>query len=223
MTPTEHNDFTKRFVADLGALRFTSIGHFTDEDLGVKCYHGKIGGAELLLNHLIDGKDEYIITDMTAGADSFSTGLFLKFDMTFIVVEPTTKSLDVFHQYTDYARDFGIPLAVVANKIEDEDDLRFVKDAVGEAHIATFSRSRYVRSLEKGTLLPLTEIEPENAKAIDAILNAAGGALKDWEKFFADAVMVHKKTAESRPESRDELLAQIDEEFDWREIPALRR
>ena len=38
------------------------------------CYHSKVGAVELLLNHLVDGPGEYVVVDMTAGADSFASG-----------------------------------------------------------------------------------------------------------------------------------------------------
>ncbi len=41
-------------------IRFAATGGFVDDDLGVACYHSKVGAVELLLNHLIDGTDEYV-------------------------------------------------------------------------------------------------------------------------------------------------------------------
>jgi CO dehydrogenase maturation factor len=35
-------------------------GPLCEADLGLKCYHSKAGAVELLLNHLIDGPDEYV-------------------------------------------------------------------------------------------------------------------------------------------------------------------
>lgn len=76
---------------DEGSVRLLATGAFTEEDLGVACYHSKVGAVELLLNHLLDGPGEYLVTDMTAGSDSFASGLFTRFDLTFLVAEPTRK------------------------------------------------------------------------------------------------------------------------------------
>lgn len=76
---------------DGGAVRLMVTGTFTDADLGVACYHSKTGAVELFLNHLVDGPDEYVVVDMTAGSDSFASGMFTRFDMTFLVAEPTRK------------------------------------------------------------------------------------------------------------------------------------
>ncbi len=48
---------------------------------------------ELLLNHLTDDVGEYMVVDMTAGADSFASGLFTRFDVMFLVCEPTSRSV----------------------------------------------------------------------------------------------------------------------------------
>lgn len=56
--------------------RLMATGPFTEDDLGVACYHSKTGAVELYLNHLVDGPGEYVVVDCTAGADSFASGLF---------------------------------------------------------------------------------------------------------------------------------------------------
>lgn len=76
---------------DGGTVRLMVTGPFTDADLGVACYHSKTGAVELCLNHLVDGRDEYVVVDMTAGSDSFASGMFTRFDVTFLVAEPTRK------------------------------------------------------------------------------------------------------------------------------------
>ena len=83
-------------------------GAFEEKDLGVSCYHSKVGAAELYLNHLVDGPDEYLVMDMTAGADAFASGLFTRFDLTCLVVEPTRKSVSVYQQYREYAKEYDV-------------------------------------------------------------------------------------------------------------------
>src|ERR1700740_1689077 len=82
-----------------GGVRLMATGPFTEEDLGVACYHSKTGAVELLLNHLLDEAGEYVVVDMTAGADSFASGLFTRFDLTVVVVEPTVRAVSVHQQY----------------------------------------------------------------------------------------------------------------------------
>jgi CO dehydrogenase maturation factor len=58
------------------------MGGFTDQDVGTRCFHAKAGAAELILNHLLDAPDEWVVVNMTAGADAFASGLFTRFDLT---------------------------------------------------------------------------------------------------------------------------------------------
>ena len=116
---------------DGGDIRLMATGPFTEADLGVACYHSKVGAVELCLNHLVDGREEYVVVDMTAGSDSFASGMFTRFDMTFLVAEPTRKGVSVYRQYKEYARDFGVALKVVGNKVQGQDDLDFLRDEVG--------------------------------------------------------------------------------------------
>lgn len=67
LTVTEENPVYRHFVKEVDGVRLMAVGPFTEEDLGVKCYHSKTGSVELVLNHLIDRKNEYVIVDMTAG------------------------------------------------------------------------------------------------------------------------------------------------------------
>ncbi len=112
-------------------VRLMATGPFNEDDLGVACYHSKVGAVELLLNHLIDGQGEYVVVDMTAGSDSFASGLFTRFDLTLLVVEPTRQGVGVYRQYRDYAADFQVPLAVVGNKVHDPSDVDFLREHVG--------------------------------------------------------------------------------------------
>jgi CO dehydrogenase maturation factor len=117
---------------DGGAVRLMVTGPFTEADLGVSCYHSKTGAVELCLNHLVDGQSEYVVVDMTAGSDSFASGMFTRFDITFLVAEPTRKGVSVYRQYKEYARDFGVVLKVVGNKVQGQDDLDFLRAEVGD-------------------------------------------------------------------------------------------
>jgi CO dehydrogenase maturation factor len=78
-------------------------GPFQEQDLGLKCSHSKVGAVELLLNHCVEGSDEYVVVVMTAGADTFTSGSFTRFDLTFLVVESTRNSLGVYRQHAEYA------------------------------------------------------------------------------------------------------------------------
>lgn len=215
LTLTEDNPIFGYFGCKIDGVQFLSLGEFTDEDLGVKCYHGKIGAAELILNHIYDEKNEYVVTDMTAGADPFSTGIFTKFDITYIVVEPTQKSVDVFHQYTAYAKRFSdtpLDIRAIGNKVIDQEDKMFLEKNIGDKLEAIFSHSPYVRSLEKGLLLSINDLEQNNLLVLEKIKKELDAKEKNWQEFYDTAVKIHRKTLVNW-ENKEELEAQIDLTF----------
>ncbi|MFD3521197.1 ATP-binding protein [Streptomyces sp. NPDC058653] len=206
---------------DDGEVQLMVTGPFTESDLGVACYHSKVGAVELCLNHLVDGPDEYVVVDMTAGSDSFASGLFTRFDMTFLVVEPTRKGVSVYRQYKEYARDFGIALNVVGNKVQAQDDVDFLQDEVGDDLLVTVGHSNWVRSMEKGRPAPFELLEAENRVALQMLEDAAEDsyAYRDWERYTRQMVHFHLRNAESWGNAKTgaDLAAQVDPAFVLRE------
>jgi CO dehydrogenase maturation factor len=202
---------------DGGAVRLMVTGPFNESDLGVACYHSKVGAVELCLNHLVDGRDEYLVVDMTAGSDSFASGLFTRFDLTFLVAEPTRKSVAVYRQYRDYARDHGVALAVVGNKVQGREDLDFLRAEVGEDLLAAVGHSDWVRASEKGRPPRLDLLEDANRAVLRVMHERADAAYerRDWHRYTQQMALFHRKNAESWGNSRTgaDLVAQIDPGF----------
>ncbi|MFD0367216.1 MULTISPECIES: ATP-binding protein [unclassified Streptomyces] len=202
---------------DDGELRLMATGPFTESDLGVACYHSKVGAVELCLNHLVDGPDEYVVVDMTAGSDSFASGMFTRFDMTFLVAEPTRKGVSVYRQYKEYARDFGVALKVVGNKVQGADDVDFLRSEVGEDLLVTVGHSDWVRSMEKGRPPRFDLLEAANRTALQTLQNAADDsyAHRDWERYTHQMVHFHLRNAESWGNAKTgaDLAAQVDPGF----------
>ncbi|MFD4876004.1 ATP-binding protein [Streptomyces sp. NPDC058420] len=202
---------------DGGAVRLMVTGPFTDADLGVSCYHSKTGAVELCLNHLVDGRDEFVVVDMTAGSDSFASGMFTRFDITFLVAEPTRKGVSVYRQYKEYARDFGVVLKVVGNKVRDQDDLDFLRAEVGDDLLVMVGHSDWVRAMEKGRPPRFELLEDANRRALRLLEIAADATyeLRDWERYTRQTVHFHLKNAQSWGNERTgaDLAAQVDPGF----------
>ncbi|SEE63829.1 CO dehydrogenase maturation factor [Streptomyces sp. 2112.3] len=202
---------------DESAVRLMATGPFTESDLGVACYHSKVGAVELCLNHLVDGREEYVVVDMTAGSDSFASGMFTRFDMTFLVAEPTRKGIAVYRQYKEYARDFGVPLKVVGNKVQGPEDLAFLRDEVGDDLLVTVGHSDWVRAMEKGRPAPFSRLEEGNRHALQTLHRTADAAYgcRDWERYTRQMVHFHLKNAESWGNAKTgvDLAAQVDPSF----------
>ncbi|MFJ6568756.1 ATP-binding protein [Streptomyces sp. NPDC091292] len=206
---------------DGAAVRLMVTGPFTESDLGVSCYHSKTGAVELCLNHLVDGRDEYVVVDMTAGSDSFASGMFTRFDMTFLVAEPTRKGVSVYRQYREYARDFGVALKVVGNKVQGQDDLDFLRAEVGDDLLVTVGHSDWVRAMEKGRPPRFDLLEDDNHQSLRTLRAAADAAYgdRDWDRYTRQMVEFHLKNARAWGNERTgaDLAAQVDPAFVLRE------
>ncbi|MFF0655809.1 hypothetical protein [Micromonospora tulbaghiae] len=152
---------------------------------------------------------------MTAGADSFASGLFTRFDRTFLVCEPTLRSVGVYRQYAGYARDYGVALSVVGNKVEDASDVDFLREHVGEDLLTWVSRSAYVRRAERGAVEPLSQLEAANRAVLAQLAVAVDDTVQDWDAFARHAHEFHRRNAVAWANDRAgvDLTAQIDPDF----------
>ncbi|MCF1600076.1 ATP-binding protein [Streptomyces muensis] len=208
-----HTRHVRRVDAQGVDVPLMVTGEFDESDLGVACYHSKLGGVELYLGHLVDGPGEYVVVDMTAGADAFASGLFTRFDMTFLVAEPTRKGVSVYRQYRDHAREFGIRIAVIGNKVTGEDDLLFLKEEVGDDLLTHLVQSSWVRAAEQGR--EQGELEPQNLHALGILRETVDALPKDWAAMHGHAVEFHLRNARAWADDRTggDLAAQVDPGF----------
>ncbi|MFJ4354918.1 ATP-binding protein [Streptomyces massasporeus] len=216
LRPLGDDDLHGRYIGRAGGVPLMVTGEFDESDLGVACYHSKLGAVELYLSHLLDGPGEYVVVDMTAGADAFASGLFTRFDITFLVAEPTRKGVSVYRQYRDHAEQFGIRIAVVGNKVTCEDDLLFLKEQVGDDLLTHLVHSPWVRAAEQGRTEPgphaLASLEPHNRHALGVLREAVDSHPRDWERLHRHAVEFHLRNVRAWADARtgEDLAGQVD-------------
>ena len=201
-------------TAPCGAL-LLATGPFADDDLGVSCYHAKTGAVELYLNHLADGPGEYVVVDCTAGADSFASGLFTRFDLTVLVAEPTRKGISVYKQWQDYTRGFDVPLALVGNKVAAPEDAAFLRSQAGEEPLAWIGHEPAVRAMEQGRPFSLGDLSPGTGAALSAIQARLDATARDWARYASVAADFHRRNAGAWASERagEDLTAQVDPGF----------
>ncbi|BCJ36252.1 hypothetical protein Athai_37550 [Actinocatenispora thailandica] len=215
LTVTGDNPVYRSVVRAVGPVRLALAGQLAASDLGVACYHSKVGAVELLLNHLVDGPGEYAVVDMTAGADAFASGLFTRFDQTFVVCEPTLRSVGVYRQYAGHAAGHGVRLAAVGNKVSDAQDAAFLREQLGAALVGTVGRSDYVRAAERGRVGPLAALEPANLALLGELVARVGSAERDPVEYARRAAEFHLRNAHAWGNDRvgADLAGQIDPDF----------
>jgi CO dehydrogenase nickel-insertion accessory protein CooC1 len=136
----------------------------------VACYHSKTGAVELYLNHLIDGPGEYVVVDCTAGADSFASGLFTRFDLTVLVAEPTRKGISVYRQWQDYSGGYDTALALVGNKVQGPEDVSFLREHAAGDLLTCFGYEAAVRAMEQGC--PFSSPRPSARREVPSRLRS---------------------------------------------------
>jgi CO dehydrogenase maturation factor len=215
LTPGGDDPLHAALARDVAGIRLMVTGPFAEDDLGVSCYHSKVGAAELYLNHLVDAEGEYVIVDMTAGADSFASGLFTRFDLTFLVAEPTRRGVSVYRQYRDRAAGYDVPLAVIGNKVTGPQDVEYLRSEIGADLIGCFAQSPFVRAAEQGRHLPLTDLEPANRYLLELLRTQVDAQVKDWDAYQRTAIEFHLKnaTAWASRSAGEDLSAQVDPDF----------
>jgi CO dehydrogenase maturation factor len=140
----------RRFAIRVGGVDHLATGEFDESDVGVSCFHAKTGAVELYLNHLLDGPGEYVVVDMTAGADAFASGLFTRFDLTVLVCEPTRRGVWVYRQYAELARSRDVALRVLGSKVAEPAGVDYLREQVGDALLGWLGQSSWVRAAERG-------------------------------------------------------------------------
>jgi CO dehydrogenase maturation factor len=207
-------------VHDLGAdtpcgAQLLATGPFSEEDLGVACYHSKTGAVELYLNHLVDGPGEYVVVDCTAGADSFASGLFTRFDLTVLVAEPTRKGISVYRQWQDYAAGYDVALAVAGNKVESPGDVDFLREHAGEDLLAWSGHEPAVRAMDQGLPFTLSDLSPQTRAALGVIQDKLDAQPRDWGRYSRQAAEFHLRNARAWASAAagEDLAAQVDPDF----------
>lgn len=210
---SEKHEVLRAFEIEKNGIRFMRVGLPQDETVGEQCYHANMSGAEIYLNHLVDSENEYVVVDLTAGIDTLASGMFISYDIIYIVVEPTAKSLSVFNDYVRIAKSTGVEATIypIANQVTSDEELEYIKETIGIAPIAVFPLSSYVRKTERGEHIAFSEIDTGSLSALEEIYAHSKTHTKNWERFYQSLIYFHTKKANKEPHQN--LHVQIDPTF----------
>jgi CO dehydrogenase maturation factor len=209
------DELHRRFAWPVGGARLMVTGEFAEDDIGVACYHSKTGAVELYLNHLIDGPDEYVVVDMTAGADAFASGLFTRFDIVVLVCEPTRRGVRVYQQFQQHTHGHQVRLRVIGNKVTDHADVAFLQRALGEALVGHVMHSSWVRAAERGDSPPFAALEAPIRATLAALHEELAAIERDWAAYHRNTVRFHLRNAHAWANQSvgADLAEQIDPDF----------
>ena len=219
--PTLKDPFIQKFGTVRGNVGLLACGTYQKEGLGVSCYHSKLGSMILAYNRLLDNKDFYVVSDMTAGTDSAGTSMFGVSDISIFVIEPTKKSIQVLNDYKNIIEDSQKEVYVIANKIESDSDIEFINNNVDKNIILGYVRkSNNLRKFEQGDKQGLEDFTNEMLEINKIILNKLDSFNKDWDSYYR----LHKKIFIDDANEwyseyhKQDLTKYIDEEFEYSEV-----
>lgn len=189
--PAQDDVFIEKYGVHGKNLSLLSVGTFEKENIGHSCYHGMLNSVELLFHHLLDSEKDIVVTDSATGVDSFGTSLYFAYDLIIFVVEPTSKSIGVYKDFKKLAEKSGIKVYVLANKIQEPEDLTFIKNN-SENIIAVIPDSRNISLSDRGQKEYfdwfVDEISPELEKIRELLVSQK----KNWKKYYSMLLENHK-------------------------------
>lgn len=185
--------FVREFAVRHNGVWIAGAGDIPEGNVGIRCYHGLNGAVELVLGHMIDAQTDVITVDMTAGADAFSSSLFTKVDALVLVVEPTLKSLSVYEQFKKHMADYGIPIVVVGNKIQDDGDREFVLNHI-DSVAAWLPPLAEIRRRERGE--SFGDIDDDAKNQLRSLRNSLIDSPIDWNKRQELSHRMHRKAVD---------------------------
>ena len=184
----------RKYALTQGNISLLTVGKYEQQDVGSSCYHGKLSGAISVLHHLLDGVDDIVVADNTAGTDAVATSLWFAYDMRVIVVEPSKKSVQVYKDFISLLPGLAETTYVVGNKVEGAEDEAFLKAQVGADRLLGFiPLSRHLKRFEQGDVEALELFQSEQSAVFDRVLSVLESQKRDWTVYLDRLRQTHTK------------------------------
>ncbi len=123
------DDLPDKLAHEIHGVKLLLMGTVKTGGAGCVCPEHVI--LKRILSHLIVGRDDVVILDMEAGLEHLARGTTDWVDQFIVVVEPGARSVQTYHSVCRLAADLGVKqVNVVANKIRDEADERFIRESI---------------------------------------------------------------------------------------------
>ena len=122
-------DIPDTFSKDINGVKLLVMG--TVDVGGGGCVCPEHVMLKSILSSLTYRKNDVVIMDMEAGLEHLGRGTAMNMDQFIVVIEPGSRSVQTYHNVKRLAADLGVKrVRVVANKVRDERDEEFVRNAI---------------------------------------------------------------------------------------------
>ncbi len=131
------DDIPAQYAKAKNGVRLLILG--TVETGGTGCVCPEHVMLKAIISNLIIGKEDVVIMDMEAGLEHLGRGTAGCMDNFIVVVEPGARSIQTYRNVKKLASDLFVPsVRVVANKIRNPDDEKFIMENVPEEDFLGF-------------------------------------------------------------------------------------
>ena len=122
-------DIPDTFSKDINGVKLLVMGTVDVGGSGCVCPEHVM--LKSVLSSLTYRKGDVVIMDMEAGLEHLGRGTAMNMDQFIVVIEPGARSVQTYHNVKRLASDLGVKqVRVVANKVRDERDEEFVRNAI---------------------------------------------------------------------------------------------
>ena len=122
-------DIPEKFAKTINGVKLLVMGTVDLGGSGCVCPEHVM--LKSILSALTYRKNDVVVMDMEAGLEHLGRGTAANMDQFIVVIEPGSRSVQTYHNVKRLANDLGVKrVRVVANKIRDEQDEQFVRNAI---------------------------------------------------------------------------------------------
>ena len=122
-------DIPEKFAKTVNGVKLLVMGTVDVGGSGCVCPEHVM--LKSILSSLTYRKNDVVIMDMEAGLEHLGRGTAMNMDQFVVVIEPGARSVQTYRNVKRLAADLGVKrVRVVANKIRDDRDEAFIRDAI---------------------------------------------------------------------------------------------
>jgi CO dehydrogenase maturation factor len=133
---------------DIDGVTLLKMGTVERGGSGCMCSEGVF--LKAFMRDLLVNRDDVAILDMEAGIEHLGRGTAENVDVFVVVVEPGARSVQTAHQVRALAADIGVrDVVAVGNKVRDEADAKFLREALDVELLGMLPESDEVRRADR--------------------------------------------------------------------------
>ncbi|MFH1760006.1 MAG: AAA family ATPase [bacterium] len=166
----EVSDISEKYAYKYNGVGLLVLGGIEQGGSGCACPENVL--IKALISDIILNKNQTIVMDMEAGIEHLGRATTRGVDVMLIVAEPGQHSVDSTKRIIALSKEIGLKkILVAANKIESEDDEKFIRDSFPGINLIGFiPYTGEIRSSDRNDQSVLDNLNKDNINIFNGIL-----------------------------------------------------